>query len=119
MLKISAIVWTTRCTPSKNDGDLHCGDYDNMTCNDVHYVPYCHPLRNTNEGICTCEKGKFVIIISYIIRNPAFCICKNKGPIPLQYSLGCLFFSPAPHPRGEVDAMKRIKILHPAPSAMT
>ena len=56
-VQISAIVWATRCTPSQDDTDLHCGDADNMTCNDVHYVPYCHPLRNTNEGVCTCEKG--------------------------------------------------------------
>ena len=58
----SVVVWSTRCQVSSTDKDLHCDVYTNMTCNDVHYTPYCHKLKGQREGVCTCEKCKLFFL---------------------------------------------------------
>ncbi|XP_053381736.1 uncharacterized protein LOC123541137 [Mercenaria mercenaria] len=54
-----AIVLSNRCHVTNDENEILCGNANNMTCNDVAYIPYCHQTSTDPKvqlnGVCSCE----------------------------------------------------------------
>ncbi|XP_060553875.1 uncharacterized protein LOC132714956 [Ruditapes philippinarum] len=95
-----AIVLSYKCHVTDGDGQIHCGDINNMTCKDVNYTPFClqiddNPNVNMN-GVCSCQEfcittddcsrgcgssGRYIpkCVEAYHLSIERFCVCIRRS----------------------------------------
>ena len=55
-----------------------------MNCSNYNYIPYCHPLRHSNEGVCTCEHGNVPYDVFSAIFVTSVFVCSPVGQVRIR-----------------------------------